>query len=144
MTSKEEPVITDYKGKNWIKVSFKPELEMFKMSSLEDDVVTLMKKQVVDIAACLGESVNIKFNDNSIKFGSFKQYIDLYVDFSQKSTSIELLRYALLSLVLRIIKIFDFLITLTALLYIIRIYDKIGNWEIYISMSEGQFQQVIR
>ncbi|RYR38884.1 hypothetical protein Ahy_A09g044172 [Arachis hypogaea] len=44
MGKKPDPVITKCKeGENWTKVTFKPDLEKFKMVELEEDVVVLMK-----------------------------------------------------------------------------------------------------
>ncbi|MED6127924.1 DNA topoisomerase 2, partial [Stylosanthes scabra] len=50
MGKKSDPVITKCKqGENWTKVTFKPDLQKFKMMDLEEDVVALMKKRVVDM-----------------------------------------------------------------------------------------------
>ncbi|KAI4341168.1 hypothetical protein MLD38_025925 [Melastoma candidum] len=60
MGEKSNPVITKCKeGGNWTKVSFKPDLGKFSMTHLEDDVVALMKKRVVDMAGCLGKTVKV-------------------------------------------------------------------------------------
>ncbi|GMP58361.1 hypothetical protein CsSME_00022055 [Camellia sinensis var. sinensis] len=51
MGKKSEPVITKCKeSENWTKVTFKPDLAKFNMTHLEDDVVALMKKRVIDLA----------------------------------------------------------------------------------------------
>ncbi|XP_038973856.1 DNA topoisomerase 2-like isoform X2 [Phoenix dactylifera] len=51
MGKKSEPSIVKCKeGENWTKVTFKPDLAKFNMTHLEDDVVALMKKRVVDLA----------------------------------------------------------------------------------------------
>ncbi|KAJ6309510.1 hypothetical protein OIU77_015301 [Salix suchowensis] len=57
MGGKYESMITKCKeGENWTKVTFKPDLAKFSMSHLEEDVVALMKKRVVDMAGCLGKT----------------------------------------------------------------------------------------
>ncbi|XP_061355675.1 DNA topoisomerase 2-like [Gastrolobium bilobum] len=116
MGKKSEPVITKCKdGENWTKVTFKPDLEKFKMSYLEEDVVALMKKRVVDMAGCLGKTVKVELNGRLIRMKSFRDYADLYLKSAEKSRPVPLPR----------------------------IHAKVGDrWEICVSLSDGQFQQV--
>ncbi|KAL5137472.1 DNA topoisomerase 2 [Glycine soja] len=116
MGKKSEPVITKCKvGENWTKVTFKPDLEKFKMDYLEEDVVALMKKRVVDMAGCLGKTVKVELNGQVIRMKSFRDYADLYLKSVEKSRPVPLPR----------------------------IHAKVGErWEICVSLSDGQFQQV--
>ncbi|XP_016170360.1 DNA topoisomerase 2 isoform X1 [Arachis ipaensis] len=116
MGKKSDPVITKCKeGENWTKVTFKPDLEKFKMAELEEDVVVLMKKRVVDMAGCLGKTVKVELNGKAIKLKSFRDYADLYLKSAEKSKPAPLPRS----------------------------FAKIGDrWEICVSLSDGQFQQV--
>ncbi|RZB66593.1 DNA topoisomerase 2-like [Glycine soja] len=116
MGKKSEPVITKCKvGENWTKVTFKPDLEKFKMDYLEEDVVALMKKRVVDMAGCLGKTVKVELNGQVIRMKSFRDYADLYLKSAEKSRPVPLPR----------------------------IHAKVGErWEICVSLSDGQFQQV--
>ncbi|GAB4832574.1 DNA topoisomerase 2 [Ancistrocladus abbreviatus] len=114
MGKKSEPTITKCKeGENWTKVTFKPDLAKFNMTHLEDDVVALMKKRVVDLAGCLGDNVKVELNGKKIPVKSFQDYIDLYLQ--TKTTEDR--------------KPPRFLFT-----------EK--RWEICVSVSDGQFQQV--
>ncbi|KAK2637028.1 hypothetical protein Ddye_031820 [Dipteronia dyeriana] len=108
MGKKSEPAITKCKqGENWTKVSFKPDLSKFNMTHLEDDVLGLMKKRVVDMAGCLGKTVKVELNGQRVPVKSFEDYVDLY----PKSNA--------------------------------RFHEKVNDrWEICVSLSEGQFQQV--
>ncbi|WJX39561.1 DNA topoisomerase 2 [Trifolium repens] len=116
MGTKSEPVITKCKAnENWTKVTFKPDLEKFKMTYLEEDVVALMKKRVLDMAGCLGKTVKVSLNGTLIRFKSFRDYADLFLKCAEKSKSTPLPR----------------------------IHAKVGErWEICVSLSDGQFQQV--
>ncbi|CAJ2639117.1 unnamed protein product [Trifolium pratense] len=116
MGKKSEPVITKCKAsENWTKVTFKPDLEKFKMTYLEEDVVALMKKRVLDMAGCLGKTVKVELNGTLIRFKSFRDYADLFLKSAEKSKPMPLPR----------------------------IHAKVGDrWEICVSLSEGQFQQV--
>ncbi|KAL9420945.1 hypothetical protein AB3S75_038503 [Citrus x aurantiifolia] len=108
MGKKSEPNISKCKvGENWTKVSFKPDLAKFNMTHLEDDVVALMKKRVVDLAGCLGKSVKVDLNGHRVPVKSFAEYVDMY----PKSVT--------------------------------RFHERVNErWEICVTQSEGQFQQV--
>jgi len=86
MGKKSDPVITKCKAnENWTKVTFKPDLEKFKMTYLEEDVVALMKKRVLDMAGCLGKTVKVELNGTVIRFKSFKDYAELFLKCAEKS-----------------------------------------------------------
>ncbi|KAJ4711597.1 DNA topoisomerase 2 [Melia azedarach] len=108
MGKKSEPSISKCKeGDNWTKVSFKPDLAKFNMTHLEDDVIALMKKRVVDLAGCLGKTVKVELNGRRVPVRSFEEYVDLY----PKSAS--------------------------------RFHERVNErWEVCVSLSDGQFQQV--
>ncbi|XP_059649125.1 DNA topoisomerase 2 [Cornus florida] len=116
MGKKSEPVITKCKeGENWTKVTFKPDLAKFNMTHLEDDVVALMKKRVVDLAGCLGKTVKVELNGQRVPVKSFLDYCNLYLQSASKARPDPLPR----------------------------ISEKVNErWEICVSLSEGQFQQV--
>ncbi|GAU30192.1 hypothetical protein TSUD_311430 [Trifolium subterraneum] len=116
MGKKSKPVITKCKAnQNWTKVTFKPDLEKFKMTYLEEDVVALMKKRVLDMAGCFGKTVKVELNGTLIRFKSFRDYADLFLKCAEKSKPTPLPR----------------------------IHAKVGDrWEICVSLSDGQFQQV--
>ncbi|KAL5058162.1 hypothetical protein RYX36_029766 [Vicia faba] len=93
MGKKGEPVITKCKAnENWTKVTFKPDLEKFKMTYLEEDVVALMKKRVLDMAGCFGKSVKVELNGTAIQFKSFRDYADLFLKCAEKSNPMPLSR----------------------------------------------------
>ncbi|GAV86071.1 DNA_gyraseB domain-containing protein/DNA_topoisoIV domain-containing protein/Toprim domain-containing protein/HATPase_c domain-containing protein [Cephalotus follicularis] len=116
MGNKSEPKITKCKeGENWTKVTFKPDLEKFNMSHLEDDVVALMRKRVFDMAGCLGKTVKVELNGTRVPVKSFTEYVDLYLRSASESREKPLPR----------------------------IQEKVNErWEVCVTLSEGQFQQV--
>ncbi|KAF3321549.1 DNA topoisomerase 2 [Carex littledalei] len=86
MGKKSEPTITKCKeNENWTRVTFKPDLAKFKMDHLEEDVVALMKKRVVDLAGTLGKSVKVELNGQRVPVKSFSDYINLYLQSASKS-----------------------------------------------------------
>ncbi|KAL0464445.1 UNVERIFIED_CONTAM: DNA topoisomerase 2 [Sesamum latifolium] len=116
MGTKSEPIISKCKaGENWTKITFKPDLAKFSMTYLEEDVVALMKKRVIDVAGCLGKTVKVELNGRLFHFKSFSNYCDLYLKPASASSSDPLPRFEE------------------------EVHDR---WQICISRSEGQFQQV--
>ncbi|TVU48043.1 hypothetical protein EJB05_07665 [Eragrostis curvula] len=115
MGNNSGPQISDYrKGVNWTMVTFKPDLAKFNMTNLEDDVVALMKKRVFDMAAILGETVQVVFNGQKMpQHTDFTESAFLYVWLSPKG------------------------------LHLPWICEKVNDrWEVCVSLSGGQFQQV--
>ncbi|KAK3155000.1 hypothetical protein QOZ80_2BG0197570 [Eleusine coracana subsp. coracana] len=112
MGKKSEPQITKCKqGENWTRVTFKPDLSKFNMTHLEDDVVALMRKRVVDMAGTLGKTVKVELDGQRLPIKSFLEYVMLYLRDKPEGFP--------------------------------RIYEKINDrWEVCVSVSEGQFQQV--
>ncbi|KAJ8573579.1 hypothetical protein K7X08_010090 [Anisodus acutangulus] len=115
MGKKSEPIITKCKAsENWTKVSFKPDLAKFNMEQLEADVVALMRKRVIDLGGCLGNTVKVKLDSQRIPVKSFEEYCKLFLDSTDAKREF--------------LKVKD--------------ADGVLRWEICVSLSEGQFQQV--
>lgn len=69
--------ITDFKdSKDFVKVTFSPDLQRFQMTRLDDDIVSLMTKRVYDIAGCCG--VKVWLNGRKLPTSDFKSYVDMY------------------------------------------------------------------
>lgn len=116
MGTKSEPIISKCRaGENWTKITFKPDLAKFSMTHLEDDVVALMKKRAIDVAGCLGKTVKVELNGQIFHFKSYSSYCDLYLKAASASGSDPLPRFE---------------------------EEVHERWQICISRSEGQFQQV--
>ena len=61
MTVHGEPEIEGYSGKDYTIVTFYPEFRRFGMERFDDDIVSLMKKRVYDMAGLL-PSVKVSLN----------------------------------------------------------------------------------
>ncbi|KAJ3370984.1 DNA topoisomerase 2 [Allomyces arbusculus] len=85
MGSRTPPVISDNKkGEEYTKISFKPDLAKFGMTSLDADIVALLKKRVYDMAGCV-RGVKVWLNGDRIKIRDFKAYVQMYLK-SQEGT----------------------------------------------------------
>lgn len=78
MGDKEEPVIkSNPKGESFTKITFSPDLERFGMTCLDNDIVSLLKKRVHDIAG-INSSLKVYLNGTKIPIRTFKDYVALY------------------------------------------------------------------
>ncbi|CAL9241874.1 unnamed protein product, partial [Arabidopsis halleri] len=114
MGKKSDPVITMCnKSENWTKVTFTPDLKKFNMTELDNDVVALVSKRVLEIAGCLGKTVDL--NGKQVPIKSFSDYVDLYLSAASKSRTEPLPS---------------------------RMTEKVNDrWEVCVSLSDGRFQQ---
>jgi DNA topoisomerase-2 len=114
MNKKNDPKITNAKTEDFTKITFKPDLEKFGMTHLDDDIEALFKKRAYDLAGCV-PGIKVFLNDTRIKIKSFKDYVDMYIaaptEEGAKKPPI--------------------------------IYERVSDrWEIAFAPSDGQFQQV--
>jgi DNA topoisomerase-2 len=80
MSVKEEPTISKVKtktSKSYTSITFQPDLSRFGLKSLTDDIVSLFKKRVYDMAGVYS-SVSVWLNGKKIVCPNFKKYIDMY------------------------------------------------------------------
>lgn len=79
MTNKKKVKITDSDKKGMTKITFKPDLKRFNITSLSDDIISVMKKRVYDIAANTNKNVSVYLNGDKIPIKKFEDYIKLYL-----------------------------------------------------------------
>ena len=75
----EKPSIRKCKTKPYTSISFKPDYKRLGINNLTDDMKSLFKRRVYDIAAITDKSVKVKYNDSLIPVKTFQQYVDLYI-----------------------------------------------------------------
>ena len=118
MKNIEEPVITPYDADkfDYTEVWFEPDFKKFGIKGLDNDMLGLIYKRVYDIAGVTPEKVKVSLNGKKIKeVENFKTYIEMYMKVINEENGSEA----------------PF------------IYEKPHpRWEIGISSSDGQFQQV--
>ncbi|XP_071112129.1 DNA topoisomerase 2-alpha-like isoform X2 [Haliotis cracherodii] len=78
MTKTKEPTITDARESDFTCITFFPDLEKFKMQSLDADTVALFTRRAYDVAAsCKG--VRVMLNGKRVPVKNFRDYIDLFI-----------------------------------------------------------------
>ncbi|VVU95118.1 DNA gyrase/topoisomerase IV, subunit A [seawater metagenome] len=80
MLEKNEPevVSSDKKEKSYVKITFYPDLEKFKLKDISTDILALFNKRVYDIAATTSNRVKVYFNEEHLNVPSFIKYVDMY------------------------------------------------------------------
>ena len=73
------PKITKCRTKPYTKVSFKPDYKRLGIEGLSDDMKSLFKRRIYDIAAITDKKVKVKYNDEILPVSHFQQYVDLYI-----------------------------------------------------------------
>ncbi|KAI9145964.1 DNA topoisomerase [Paraphysoderma sedebokerense] len=117
MGKRTQPSITSNpRDEDYTRISFKPDLEKFNMTRLDEDIVALMQKRVYDMVGCC-KDVKVWLNDQRLKVKDFKNYVQMYLDSADSSNEGGIK----LPLVHEIVN---------------------DRWEVAVSLSEGQFQQV--
>ena len=76
VTGKPKIKTKKLKSGDYTKITFKPDFQKFQMEGLTDDMISLLQKRVMDIAACSGVKVNL--NSVRVPVTSFQKYVDLY------------------------------------------------------------------
>ena len=78
MGIKSTEKITDSNKSGYTKITFKPDLKRFNITELSDDMISLMKKRVYDIAVNTNNNVSVSYNGKNINIKKFEDYIKLY------------------------------------------------------------------
>ena len=67
---------------DYVKISFRPDLELFNMDRLDEDTVALLARRAYDIAGTLarsaGKTIQVVLNGKKLQIKNFSSYIDLY------------------------------------------------------------------
>ena len=76
MGKRTEPKISK-SDKKFTEITYIPDYSQFQMNGLNDAHVQMIRKRLIDIAAC-NPNIKIQFNKEKFKFKTFKEYADLY------------------------------------------------------------------
>ncbi|KAJ3340537.1 DNA topoisomerase 2 [Gonapodya sp. JEL0774] len=112
MSDKSEPVIGSQSSMEGTKITFKPDFAKFGMVGIDDDLMSLLQKRVLDMCATV-RNVKVQLNGQSIRCKDFKSYCELYLR-NRSSGNDNKIVYE-------------------------RVSDR---WEIGFALSDGQFQQI--
>lgn len=142
---------------NQVKVTFWPDLAKFRVPCFESGLLSLLKKRVRDVAGTVG--VRVTLNGVRINVGNFKEYVNLYFlkpkhlrsDPNSDGASPPDLSVEGSSEVLsdrddvrrKKVKVKSEELVGQMVEGLVKIHEKVNaRWEIVVSQSDGQFQQV--
>ncbi|CAK5022619.1 unnamed protein product [Meloidogyne enterolobii] len=77
MKKQGEATISDSTKDDYTKVVFQPDLKLFKMEELDDDIIGLMSRRAYDMAGTT-RGVKVFLNGKKIPCQGFKQYVEQY------------------------------------------------------------------
>ena len=110
-----EPEIKKYNKEDFTCITFQPDLQKFKMDKLDNDIISLFIKRVYDMSGVTPKSVNVYYNEEKIDIRNFQDYISMYTNAIKDEDEEDAIIY----------------------------YEQPNErWEIGMSLSESQFQQV--
>ncbi|KAF0931955.1 hypothetical protein E2562_007456, partial [Oryza meyeriana var. granulata] len=99
----------------WTRVTFFPNLDMLNMTHLEDDIVALMRRRVIDMLGILKKEIKVELDGHVLPDYCFPDYVDLYLQSASRERSQN----------------------------VPRVYQKLNrSWEVCVSLSKGQFEQL--
>lgn len=110
--------ITECKGDDYTKVTFKPDFQKFGMEGMDDDFEALLKRRVYDLAGTC--NVAVKLNGSRIPVPNFRKYMEMYTKAIKKERGEEALS--------------DKTEIVTE--------SPDPRWEVGFAVSDGSFQQV--
>lgn len=80
MSKVSKPKITEMKRpQEYTKITFKPDLKLFHMEKIDDDLISLLSRRVYDVAGCLRD-VKVMLNKERINIRSFKSYVEMFLN----------------------------------------------------------------
>ncbi len=109
-----KPEIKKYDKEDFTSITFEPDLSKFKMDKLDDDTIALFIKRVYDMAGCTPKSVTVYLNNEKLPIKNFQDYISMYTNAINEDDDDTIIFYE----------------------------QPDERWEIGMSLSESQFQQV--
>ncbi|OQS00007.1 DNA topoisomerase 2 DNA gyrase B [Thraustotheca clavata] len=77
MRERGEPIITEYNGPDFTKISFSPDLPKFELTKLNQSMIRVLRKRVFDVAGCL-PNVDVRWNGESIPIVGFESYVHAF------------------------------------------------------------------
>jgi DNA topoisomerase-2 len=78
MKKNGDAVISEPKGnEDFTKITFTPDLQKFKMTELDDDIISLMSKRAYDVAGSV-PGIKVFLNNKQLPCKGFKEYVEQY------------------------------------------------------------------
>ena len=74
-----KPKITKSAVKPYTTITFKPDYKRLSINGLTQDMISLFKRRVYDIAAVTSKKIKVKYNNEVVPVKNFQNYVDMYI-----------------------------------------------------------------
>jgi DNA topoisomerase II len=81
----DEPVIKKSTAKPYTKITWKTDFKRFGITGFTDDMLSLIKRRIYDIAGITDNKVSVYYNGKKLNIKSFQDYINLYPTTTEKT-----------------------------------------------------------
>ena len=81
----DEPVIKKSTAKPYTKITWKTDFKRFGITGFTDDMLSLIKRRIYDIAGVTDNKVSVYYNGKKLNIKSFQDYINLYPTTTEKT-----------------------------------------------------------
>lgn len=97
MTKCDKPSVTAGGAKPYTEISYVPDLKRFhwlqgsdssSITTIPDDMISVMKTRVLDAAACAGKECKVHLNGKLVPCNTFQKYVELYIGDSDKASEV--------------------------------------------------------
>jgi DNA topoisomerase-2 len=83
MSVRNEPILTKLKKgeekKEYTRISFIPDFPKFNMKNMTPEMVNIIHKRALEVSACCGSEVKVRFNGETIKENTFEKFCSLFL-----------------------------------------------------------------
>lgn len=151
MSVAEDPIVNkltkaQIKGKDYVKITFSPDLARFKMNKLDESTVALLSKRAYDIAGSMafnsGKKLTVSLNGEKLAIKSFKEYLGTFSGINP-IVAYEKVSRSSISFLFRAQSPTNFALMLTLCALDLLFILQTDRWEIAIAASsEGTHQHV--
>jgi DNA topoisomerase-2 len=144
MSSKSLADIREYKGEDFVKVTFIPDYERFNLpNGLDENHLKIFKKRIYDLAGVMEARVKISYNQSRIMIKDFSEYVNYYLGpgaVEMKEKGVLKRQQGSKSKVGLNGEDDDMNAPIPEDVY--KICEKSHRWEVIVAQSDHQFQQV--
>lgn len=132
MYTKNTPTIKDFRGRDFVKITFVPDFARFQLRGLDEAHLKIFKKRVYDLCGVIDANVKVHFNGERIAIKNFSEYVNFYLgpnttEIKEKGNKKKDSQSQAGS---------------DDKPEVFKVVEKSHRWEVIVSISDNQFQQV--
>ena len=83
MTKRNEPIISEYKSKEYTRISFLPDFKRFNLQGWTTDMMSIFERRAYELAAACSGNIKVYFNKNLVPIKRFKDFCTMFFESSE-------------------------------------------------------------